>query len=89
MPCSSLSLWHVSGECLRPRPPTCRVLCLCNGSRHEARTGRASLRLLHGARQRQTQGACPISFPVGRAWRVLAPTTTHLQSALPLQRKPP
>ena len=63
----SLSLRHVSGECLPPRPPTCRVLCLCNGSRHEAPTGRASLRLLHSARQRQTQGAWLVS-----AWDTLS-----------------
>ena len=40
-------------------PVTClQVLCLRNGSRHAAPTDRASLRLLHSARQRRTQGAC-------------------------------
>ena len=56
--CSSLSMALSGGECLPPGPRTCRWLCLCIGSRHEAPTDRASLRLLHVARRRPTQGAC-------------------------------
>ena len=38
--------------------------CVLQRSRHEAPTDGASLRLLHGARRRQTQGACS-SLPAG------------------------
>ena len=68
---------HSGGECLPPGPHTCncRWLCLCNGSRHEAPTDRASLSLLHGARQRPTQGACS-SLPLALRQRVLAARTS-------------
>ena len=62
------------GESLPPGTRTrhLHVDYLCNGSRHEAPTDRASSRLLHGARRRPTQGACS-SLRVALRWRVLAP----------------
>ena len=84
-----------------PRGPATRhigagayVLCLCNGSCHQAPTDRARWRLLHGARRRPTQGACS-SLPLALRWRVLAARSSHQTHrcrclrALPLQRKPP
>ena len=55
-----------------------QVRCFCNGSRHATPTDRASLRLLHGARPRPTQGACS-SLPLILECRVLAARTRHLQ----------
>ena len=52
-----------------PRPGTCRWLPL-QRSRHEAPTGRASLRVVHGVRRRQTQGACSC-LALALWWRVL------------------
>ena len=50
-------------------------------SRHQAPTGRASLRLLHGACCRHTLGACSsLSAALGR--RVLAAPTRHLQDGV-------
>ena len=60
---------------------TCLVVCLYNGSRPEPPTGRASLRLRHGARRRPTQGACsslPLALGCGEC---LAPGSTHLAFA--------
>ena len=55
----------------RPNHMQVQVVWFCHGSRHEAPTDRASLRLLHGARRRPTQGAC-LSLPLALRWRVLA-----------------
>ena len=66
------------------------IMMLCNGSRHEALTDRASLRLLlHDARRWQTQGACS-SLPPTLGWRVLAAVSQAPAGILMLlQRKPP
>ena len=42
---------QLGGECLSPRPGTCRRVPLHSRSRPEAPTDRASLRLLQGARR--------------------------------------
>ena len=55
----------------RQAPGTLQAVCLCIGSRNAASTDRASSQLLHGARQRPTQGACS-SLPLALRWRVLA-----------------
>ena len=44
-----------------------QVVCLCNGSRHEPPTDRASLRLLDGARRRPTEGVVLVSA-AGTSW---------------------
>ena len=80
--CFALPLALSGGECLPPGPRTCRWLCLCIGSRHEeAPTDRASLRLLHGARRRPTQGACsslPLALRCGECLP-LEPGSMHMQ----------
>ena len=54
---------------LPPGQLTCRCSALQRSRRHdEAPTDRASLRLLHGARQRRTQGAVRVSAGGGRRY---------------------
>ena len=75
--------WHSCGACLppgtRPHAP-CRWCGLCDGSRHEAPTDRASLQLLHGARRRRTQDACspPAAGTLAKSACRQAPDTRHL-----------
>ena len=66
----------VQSACRHDQAPdtSVQVLCLCNGSRHQAPTDRARWRLLHGARRRPTQGACS-SLPLALRCRVLAART--------------
>ena len=71
--CSSLPLalrWRVLAARHKAHQASfcLQVDCLCIGSRHEAPTGRASLRVLHGAKRRPTQGS---SLPLALRWRVL------------------
>ena len=77
-----LCLWHFGGDGLPPRPSTCRGgLVPLHWSRHQAlTTERASLRLLHGARRRRSQGACS-SLPLALWWRLLATKTKHLHGS--------
>ena len=82
-----LWLGHSCCENLPPRPRTCTGCVLRNGRCHEdPTTDVASLRQLHGARPKRTQGACS---SLHREWRVLAATTTHLHYLWSAQRETP
>ena len=61
-------------ECLPPAPRTCRWFVCCNGATNGPPTDRASLRLLHGARRRQTQGACSYCYAGTPVEKCLPPT---------------
>ena len=80
--------WHSGGKVLAANIK--QLVCMCNGAIIGPPTDRASLRLLHGARQWWTQGAC-LFLPLALWWRVLAARTKlmHLQMVWLLQRGRP
>ena len=87
--CSSVPLALCGVGCL---PPRIRHLpaggfVLATESRHEAPNDRASVRLLHGARRRPTQGVCSSLLLVLCDAKCLPPGTRHLQMGLSSQRK--
>ena len=55
---------------------TTNLQCGLQRSRHESMDDEASLRLLHGARRRRTEGRARL-WPPALVWRVLADATMH------------